>query len=583
MARGANTMALSTNGWTPLTVAIYWAIGPTSYERDSKEAATAETLKMLAKDILNAPDFKAEHIDAVNDEEGTALHYATAYAMPELVPLLLKRGARMDMQGGQMYQFEEKNLESFLDACISYESQGKKVSECILKFDYTFMVNSLDKETSEVEKEKKPDKTTESKNAAKGGGVVVDLKSGEETDEAKNEDPPDEAAAEEKDIVTTEMTLLEDLAGQHRNLLKHPLPRAFLMLKWRKINTIYKTWIAMKVFFLFLLVVFVARNFGHFVGEGEALWRSRNLTVMVNGTDGALHLDTTNYVLLVPISFLLTIFLLVELLQFLVYPYSWLLEPKSWLQLIILAASTVLLLAFWRITSIKLEVVRQVVAYLLPLIYYEFLHELGCHPRFSKYILLFKRISVKFLKYTSIYIGMVLMCAFSFSVMIPRDDWVKNEEKEGLVSMILNTILMFIGEVGVPRLSKEFFSVQVMARFTALIENMKVLKPGNFLPGLCLLHCDCLDEPAERVGSGGRQGDAQRCRDGDVARAPHHRRLLGEGFFPHRFTYSWGPSFSPLSRNGDLMGKMGTSKITHLRWSDPPKKIRRLKHSKLVL
>ena len=86
-------MALSTNGWTPLTVAIYWACN-TSYERDSKEAATAETLKMLAKDILSAPHFKAEHIDAVNDEEGTALHYATAYAMPELVPLLLKRGAR---------------------------------------------------------------------------------------------------------------------------------------------------------------------------------------------------------------------------------------------------------------------------------------------------------------------------------------------------------------------------------------------------------------------------------------------------------------------------------------------------------
>ena len=119
MARGADSMALSVNGWTPLTVAIYWAI-TTSSEKDSREAATAETLRMLAKDILSAPNFKAEHIDAVNDEEGTALYYATAYAMPELVPLLLKRGARMYMQGGQMYQFEEENLETFLDACISY-------------------------------------------------------------------------------------------------------------------------------------------------------------------------------------------------------------------------------------------------------------------------------------------------------------------------------------------------------------------------------------------------------------------------------------------------------------------------------
>ena len=366
-----------------------------------------------------------------------------------------------------MYPFEERDLETFLDACISYESQGKKVSECILKFDYTFMIKSLDTRVSkEVEKEKKNDKTTEPKNAAKE--AVIELKSVGKSDNAKKEDPP-EAVPEEKDLVTTEMTLLEELAGKHRNLLKHPLPRAFLMLKWRKINTIYKTWIVMKAAFLCLLVAFVARNFGHFVGEGEALERSENLTGMGNGTAGAFHMDTslvqdtTNHVLLVPISFLLIIFLLVELLQFLVFPYGWLLELKSWLQLAILAVSTVLFLAFWRITSTKLEVVRQVVAYLLPLIYYEFLHELGCHPRFSKYILLFKRISVKFLKYTSIYIGMVLMCAFSFSVMIPRDDWMENKEKEGLVSMILNTILMFIGEVGVPQLSKEFFSAQVKA------------------------------------------------------------------------------------------------------------------------
>jgi len=213
--------------------------------------------------------------------------------MPELVPLLLKRGARMYMQGGQMYQFEEENLETFLDACISYESQGKQVSECILQFDYTFLINSSDKETSsgskEVKKEKKKNKITESESTGKGGAVAIDLKS--ETDEVKNDILPD-AVPEEKDIGTTEMTLLEDLAGQHRNLLKHPLPRAFLMLKWRKINTIYKMWIAMKVTFLCLLVVSTARNFGHFVDESKASERSQNLTGMVNGIAGESHLDT---------------------------------------------------------------------------------------------------------------------------------------------------------------------------------------------------------------------------------------------------------------------------------------------------
>ena len=175
-------------------------------------------------------------------------------------------------------------------------------------------------------------------------------------------------------------------------------------------------------------------------------------------------MDTANYVLLVPLSVLLIIFILVELLQFLLSPHGWLLELKSWLQLAILTASAILFLAFWRVISLEEGVVRQLLAYLAPLIYYEFLHELGCHPRFSKYILLFKRISIKFVKYTSIYIGLVIMCAFSFSVMITHEEFNVDTE-EGLVSMILNTILMFIGEVGAPTFSKEFFTAQVAEKW----------------------------------------------------------------------------------------------------------------------
>ena len=74
------------------------------------------------------------------------------------------------------------------------------------------------------------------------------------------------------------------------------------------------------------------------------------------------------------------------------------------------------------------------------------------------------------MKYTSIYIGMVVMCAFSFSVMITRAEW-DEEKEEGLVTMILGTILMFIGEVGIPPLSKEFFGAQV-ARFIAIKKNV---------------------------------------------------------------------------------------------------------------
>ena len=49
----------------------------------------------------------------------------------------------------------------------------------------------------------------------------------------------------------------------------------------------------------------------------------------VNDTTEASHLDTINLLLLVPLSALLTTFVLVELLQLLISPHSWLLDRAS--------------------------------------------------------------------------------------------------------------------------------------------------------------------------------------------------------------------------------------------------------------
>ena len=89
----------------------------------------------------------------------------------------------MYMQGGQMYQFQEEDLESFLDTCISYESQGKKVSECNLQLNYNFLINSLETENA----------NNSSSNTAKEAEVVVALKSVDKPDELKSDtNLPDE-------------------------------------------------------------------------------------------------------------------------------------------------------------------------------------------------------------------------------------------------------------------------------------------------------------------------------------------------------------------------------------------------------
>ena len=539
MKSGADTMTLTTCGWTPLSSAIYWAI-TTSFDDNNPEKAA--DLQDLAVKMLKAPDFQAKHIDAVNDIEGTALYYATAYALPELVVLLLQRGARVYTKKGKLYPFQEEWLQTFLDNCISYESRGKKVSECILQFDYTFLTNSKDKEaTSRIDylednenrmkselyteegdepmiileslnEKQKIDQNTSPKALFSPPppppplpqeGIVLQKK--KKTPETKPvpsslSGTDNEVQISQDDVRSNakpEVTVLEDLTAHHRNLLKHPLLRAFLMLKWRKINNIYKAWIAVKAIFLCLLLAAVARNFRTSDKTDKNEERLSNVTGTGNDIVVELNLDVSNYMLFVPLSLLLVTFIAVELLQFLISPHSWFLELKSWLQVTILVSTSLTLLAFWHIIPIREEMVRQTVAYLLPLAYYEFLHELGCHPRFSKYILLFKRISIKFAKYTSIYVGMVIMCAFSFNVML---DPKNNEEEKSLVPTILNTILKFIGEVEVPPLSEEFYTAQVaQVEFTKI---PSIPLSGFVLRWIRLLHRDCLDELAKRAGSG---------------------------------------------------------------------------------
>ena len=185
----------------------------------------------------------------------------------------------MYMKEGRMHQFQEEHLEAFLDACISYESQGKKVSECKIQFDYTFLNNALDKETNCASKEVESENR---ENAAIGGETVIDIRSdqadnnnADNANKVRNDNalpeqsenkmrnknalpqrstcpsppppPPQEGGlAQKKEFleaeatfdgtggrisdelkrkrgrVRTETTILEDMTAQHRNLLKHP-------------------------------------------------------------------------------------------------------------------------------------------------------------------------------------------------------------------------------------------------------------------------------------------------------------------------------------------------------------------------
>ena len=420
---------------------------------------------------------------------------------PQVINLLAK-GANLyrpekDGRSPAIFDFTESDLEKYLDSCVSYETDGKKISDCVLQFDCGFIKNRCNLESGKNAKIEEESENVSQKNQNQPNEQIVcdknkandedmDMKGLSSTRHLKAPSPskkpqpppppppppfPSSPSVQptswkvdmpKNDTVTTttsktssliersgpETGLLQDIAAKHSNLLKHPLPRGFLMLKWRKINNVYKTWIVTKTVFLFVLTAVVLRNYLPRASQD------------CHGDTGV-PLDFINSLLLSSLSLLLVIFIVVEILQCAVSIKTWVLETKNWLQFGVLLTSFYLTLDFWHILpgGCREQVNRQCIAFLMPLSYYEYLHELGCHPRFSKYILLFKRISIKFIKYTSIYIGLVVMSAVSFTVMLPKD---AEDTPQTVQGSILNTILMFIGEVGIPPFAEEFYAIQAV-------------------------------------------------------------------------------------------------------------------------
>ena len=329
---GADAMVANRTGWTGLTVSLYW------------------NMPDVARKILQSTQFKPENIDLINEEGETPLGYATAYCMTNIVPLLLCKGASLYKQG-VMYDFCDKQFEIYLDSCINYESKEKKISDSTLQLDYSFLRTSDDS---------KDDNAKEASRV----NLCEDRTSRIET-EKDIHDVEDRESAPIPEVTTmVETRVLEDITSKHRNLLKHPMIRIFLTLKYQRISNIYQAWVAMKILFLCLLVVLVMKNF--YQPEEDSV--------------------QDNFLLLVPFSTMLLVFIIAELLQILVSVSSWVLEIKNWLQTFILATSTYMVWCLSQSPICRDNLGNQLFGFLLPLAYYEFLHDLGTPPRFSKYI-----------------------------------------------------------------------------------------------------------------------------------------------------------------------------------------------------
>jgi len=292
-----------------------------------------------------------------------------------------------------------------------------------------------------------------------------------------------------------------NLSTKHRELVKHPLVRAFLMMKWEKMKIIWAFWIILKLLFLlcfisFAVVILSSNQHGTIVNEicatmtnplkmdTEQIYeqgaeenyelslntteKDRNFSeddedVVKNGTRpvkrlkdrssteetkrkvdwnateihsssaafrktckemaNPLKMDTNKPLILsfqIVFVVLLAIFSVIEIGQFVSSIKAWPSELKNWLQAVILGCSIFLCVAMFLGTYYQES--KHVIAFLLLMVCYETLYQVGYHYKFAKYINLFNRVLKTFFEYFLAYMPMILCFALGYAVMLPAPE-----------------------------------------------------------------------------------------------------------------------------------------------------------------
>ena len=564
--RGAQRDIITHSKWTTLSLACYWGLPEVA-----QELLKYEGDKGLSKD----------HLNSRNEDGHTALTLAISQHMLQVMKTLISQGAdcgpgRTPLHDACSYSFSEGALEilaqkkeemgindtglhSFIsprshltrDVILGTDVYDKKmplewaVSNNLADVVVELLKQGASMETVDRKQETKYEETNKKK--------VIEINSedlGAYLDGLVTVDKPKEKwkkKSEEKLVL--DYTFLSDggqdntqvlnsvlnLSPKHRELVKHPLVQAFLMMKWKKMLFMWKLWIFLKIIFFLLITVFAVvlyTSSGPETGKvaNEILDAPRgecqnmtlpdvltiktppNTTLMSmqfcfntntpkakDVKPSSLKFDTGKWWLIIPQAFfaLFTLFfVLVEIMQLLSSIRAWSTEVKNVLQLIILGISTYLCFAMFS-RQCPDDVMTHFIATLLPMAYYEGLYEVGYHYRYSKYINMFNRVLSTFCKYFVAYIGMIVCFAGGYAIMLPPPG--KDPFPTTFWGLLPKVFVMFTGEqefMNMPFTSSAAYRVWETLYFLVfLIFTVVILM--NMLNGLAVADARTMLEDSE--------------------------------------------------------------------------------------
>ena len=255
-----------------------------------------------------------------------------------------------------------------------------------------------------------------------------------------------------------------ELTPDHKSIVKHPLIQAYLMMRWKNIKLFWRFLIVLKVIFFGLILTVAYFLYNGTSPRSEELCYTDdsivNASLVENYTEakgGAQRLCGSDKIIVTLFSVLLflvwLLFVLAEAFQIITAPKAWRKDYKNYLQLLILGISGyvigsvfVLFLHFQDYTS--LDTCKHFFGLLFPMVYFEFLFEVGLHPRFKMYISIFTGVFKSFMRYLAVYGLFLVTFAIGFGLMLPLEDKGSNADwpQEGWL-ILPKIIVMFTGEM----------------------------------------------------------------------------------------------------------------------------------------
>ena len=315
--------------------------------------------------LQNSDQFKRLRL-VINQKDkldNTALHYATQFWPQNVVLTLLELGGNIGLKN--MYgevpidKIHPEVMEEFLDSsCLIPEGDVATSTDFKIRAKFDFLVPF----------------GTNFKATPVDDNKVHDVK-----------DVDDESVQ----LPETEGLWYMSQSKKHRHLLKHPVIATFLWLKWKKIGFTYNANIAWFLAFVTLITAYILKLYSGTAISAGSIPTENCSSQETDGGTKFLWVASTACLIFLAIR---------ETLQFGIAPRRYIFTLENWVDLTLIALSSVLL--FYGDYGCHVSLKRQVAAFIIVLSWSELITMIGRHPKLTEiniYVTMLYRVLATFI------------------------------------------------------------------------------------------------------------------------------------------------------------------------------------------